>query len=111
MASKSGSKPSSPRSFPRTSNIRLLQNYIIVKVKLKTMWGETESWSVLFVGGGWRGREGGRVVTWEGGKGGKGMRLVRSECSEVARWERWEVPSFIQGWGAQDESKTSSFCF
>ena len=76
MASKSGSKPSSPRSFPRRGNISSLQNYVIVKVMLKTMWGETEgllllSWSVLFVGG--------RVV-----------RQRRWEGSEVGRWERWE---------------------
>ena len=65
MASKPGSKPSSLRSFPSRGNISLLQNCVIVKVILKTIWGETEglmllSWSVLFVGG--------RVVTqgkWE----------------------------------------------
>ena len=56
MASKSDSKPRSPRSFPRRGNISSLQNYVIVKVMLKTMWGETEglillSWSVFFVGG------------------------------------------------------------
>ena len=56
MASKSGSKSRSPRSFPRKGNIRSLQNYVIVKVMLKTMWREAEglmllSWSVLFVGG------------------------------------------------------------
>ena len=56
MASKSGSKPRSLRSFPRRGNISSLQNYVIVKVMLKTMWRETEglillSWSVLFVGG------------------------------------------------------------
>ena len=52
--------------------------------------------------------EGSEVVRWE-----------RWEGSEVARWEswengeaeRWEVPGFIQGWGTQDESKISSFCF
>ena len=54
----------------------LLQNYVIVKVLLKTMWGETEylmllSWSVLFVGG--------RVV---------GRR--KREGSEVGWWERWK---------------------
>ena len=74
MASKSDSKPSSLRSFPRRGNISLLQNYVIVKVMLKTMWGETESqillsWNVLFVGG--------RVV-----------RQGRWERSEVARWGR-----------------------
>ena len=76
MASKSGSKPSSPRSFLRRGNISSLQNYVIVKVMLKTMWGETEglmllSWSVLFVSG--------RVVRqgrWEGSEleGGRLMR-------------------------------------
>ena len=74
MASKSGSKPSSLRLFPRKSNISSLQNYVIVKVMLKTMWGETEglmllSWSVLFVSG--------RVASqgrWEG--------------SEMGSWER-----------------------
>ena len=71
MTSKSGSKPRSPRLLPSRGNISLLQNYVIVKVMLKTMWGETEglillSWSVLFVGG--------RVVRqgrWEGSEGGK----------------------------------------
>ena len=56
MARKPGSKPSSTRLFPRKGNISSLQNYVIVKVMLKTMWGEMEglillSWSVLFVGG------------------------------------------------------------
>ena len=51
--------------FPRRGNISLLQNYFIVKVILKTMWGETEclmlsSWSVLFVSG--------RLVRWQGGR-------------------------------------------
>ena len=77
MTSKSGSKPRSPRLFPRRGNISLLQNYVIVKVMLKTMWGETEglillSWGILFVGG--------RVV-----------RQGRWEDSQVGRWERWEV--------------------
>ena len=81
MASKSDSEPRSPRSFPRRGNISSLQNYVIVKVMLKTMWGETEdllllSWSVLFVGG--------RVVRqgkWEGSE------VARWEGSEVAKWE------------------------
>ena len=71
MASKSGSKPSSPRSFPMRGNISSLQNDVIVKVMLKTMWRETEglmllSWSVLCVGGKmlrqgrWKGNEVGR---------------------------------------------------
>ena len=56
MTSKSGSKPRSPRWFPRRGNISLLQNYVVVKVILKIMWEETEglillSWSVLFGGG------------------------------------------------------------
>ena len=56
MTSKSGLKPSSPRSFSRMGNKSLLQNYVIVKAMLKTMQGEAEglmllSWSVLFVGG------------------------------------------------------------
>ena len=62
MASKSGSKPSSPKSFPRRGNIGLLQNYVIVKVVLKTMWGETRSNDVIsdcF------------VCRWEGGESGK----------------------------------------
>ena len=71
MANKSDSKPSSPRSFLRRGNINSLQNYVIVKFMLKTMWGETEGqillcWSVLFVGG--------RVVRqgrWEGSEVGK----------------------------------------
>ena len=66
MANKSGSKPNSLRLFPKRGNISSLQNYVIVKVMLKTMWGETEglmllSWSVLLVSG--------RVVRqgrWEG---------------------------------------------
>ena len=41
------------------------------------------------------------------------MRWERWKGNEVARWERWEsgevgrweVPGFIQGWGAQGESK------
>ena len=113
MARKSASKHRSLRSFPRRGNISLLQNYVIVKVMLKTIWGQTEglmllSWSVLFLGG--------RVVRqgrWEGSEMG---RWERWEGSEVARWEngeaeRWEVPGFIQGWGTQDESKISFFCF
>ena len=79
MASKSGSKPSCPRLFPRRGNISLLQNYVIVKVMLKTMWGETDglmllSWSVLFVGrrvvrqGRWEGSE---LGSWEGSEVGK----------------------------------------
>ena len=71
MASKSGSKPNSPRSFPWRGNISSLQNYVIMKVMLKTMWGETEGvimlyWSVLFVSG--------RVLRqgkWEGSEAGK----------------------------------------
>ena len=65
MASKSGCKPRSLRSFPRRDNISLLENYVIVNVMLKTMWGETEgimllSWSFLFVvGGGEAGKVGG----------------------------------------------------
>ena len=56
MTSKSGSKPRSPRWFPRRGNISLLQNYVVVKVMLKIMREETEglillSWSVLFVDG------------------------------------------------------------
>ena len=85
MPSKSGSKPRSPRSFPRIGNISLLQNYVIVKVMLKTMWGKTEglmllSSSVLFISG--------RVVRqgrWEDSEVG------RWYGSEVGRWERWEV--------------------
>ena len=81
MASKSGSKPSSPRLFPRRGNISSLQNYVIVVVVLKTMWGELEGlmllyWSVLFAGG------------------------------TVVRQGRWE-----SGWGRRDESKILSFCF
>ena len=65
MASKSGSKPSSPRSFPRRGNISSLQNYVIVKVMLKTMWGETGglmllSWREYFVCQ-WEGVEVGKV--------------------------------------------------
>ena len=65
--------------LPSRGNISLLQNYVIVKVVLKTMWGEAEcpvllSWSVLFVGGRVVRWKDGRVVRW---KGGKGRRLVR----------------------------------
>ena len=92
MASKSGSKPSNPRSFLRRGNISSLQNYVIVKVMLKTMWAEKEgpmllSWRVLFVGG--------RVVRqgrWEGNEVGLW------EDSEVGRWESWEV-SEVGRWG------------
>ena len=64
MASKSGSKPSNLRSFSRKGNISSLQNYVIVKVMLKTMWGETEglmllSWREYF------------VCQWEGVEAGK----------------------------------------
>ena len=77
MARKSGSKPSRPRSFPRRGNISSLQNYVIVKVMLKSMWGETERlmllfWNVLFVGV-------------------KVVRQRRWEGSEVGRWEGSEV--------------------
>ena len=90
MASKSDSKPSSLRLFPRRGNIRLLQNYVVAKVMLKTMCGETEGlillyWSVLFVGG--------RVV-----------RQGRWEGSEVGRWERWEV-SEVGRWGRWEGSE------
>ena len=40
MASKSSSKSSSLRSFPRMGNISLLQNYVIVNVMLKTLCGK-----------------------------------------------------------------------
>ena len=94
MASKSGSKPSSPRSFPRRGNISSLQNYVIVKVMLKTMWGETEglmllSWSILLVGGSvvrhgrWEGSE------WEGGKGWRLGRWGSWEGSEVGKVGEW----------------------
>ena len=81
MTSKSGSKRRSPRSIPSRGIISSLQSYVIVKVMLKTMWGEAEvlmllSWSVLFVGG--------RVVRqgrWEGSEVG------RWEGSEVGKWE------------------------
>ena len=77
MASKSGSKPRSLRSFPRRSNISLLQNYFIVTVMLKTMWGETEDLMLLF----WSFLcDGGRVV-----------RQRRCEGSEVGRCEGSEV--------------------
>ena len=87
MASKSGYKPSSPRSFPRRVNISSLQNYVVVKVTLKTMRGETEdlmllSWSVLFVSG--------RVVRKGRGEGSDVGRLKRWEVSEMGRWGRWE---------------------
>ena len=126
MASKSGSKPSSPRLSPKRGNISSLQNYVIVKVILKTLWGETEGlmllyWSVLFVSGRvvrqgrWEGSEVGRWGRWEGSEV---VRWERWKGSEVARWERWEngeaekweAPGFIQGWGTQDNSKISS-CF
>ena len=88
MASKSGSKPRSPRSFPKRSNISSLQNYVIVKIMLKTMWRETEtimllSWSFLFVGGRvvrqgrWKGSEVGNVGGWGRWQGGKGGKVVR----------------------------------
>ena len=100
MASKSGSKPSSPL-FPRRGNISLLQNYVIAKVMLKTMWGETEglmllSWSVLLVSGRvvrqerWEGSEMGRWEVSEVRRWGRweGSELARWESSELARWER-----------------------
>ena len=113
MASRSGCKPSSPRSLPRRCNVSLLQNYVIVKVMLKAIWGQTEglmllSWSVLFLGG--------RVVRQGRWEGSEVARWERWEGNEVARWEndgaeRWEVPGFIEGWGIQNESKIFSFCF
>ena len=57
MASKSGSKPSSSRLFPRRGNISLLQNYVFVKVMLRTLWGETEGLVILES----------FVCQWEGG--------------------------------------------
>ena len=47
----------------------------------------------------WEGWKGGRVMRWEGGKG-KSVEMGRQE-----------VPGFIQGWGAQCESKILSFSF
>ena len=71
MASKSGSKPSSPRLFLRRGSIGLFQNYVIMNVMLKRMWGEKEglvllSWSVLFVSG-----RVARQGRWEGSEVGK----------------------------------------
>ena len=100
MASKSGSKPRSPRSFARRGIISSLQNYVIAKVLLKAMWGETErlmllSCSVFFVGGRvvrqgrWKGsevgRQGGRVVSWECGKGGRVMRWQGGKGGRMVR--------------------------
>ena len=56
MASKSGFKSSGPRSFPKRGNMSSLQNYVIVKFLVKTVWGDAEGllllfWSVLFVSG------------------------------------------------------------
>ena len=92
MASKSGSEPSSLRLFFRRGNISLLQNYVIMKVMLKTMWGETDglvllSWSVLFAGK--------RVV-----------RKGRWQGSEVGRWERWQV-SEVGRWGTWEGSEVA----
>ena len=90
MTSKSGSKPRSPRLFPRRGNSQEGQYKLASKLcycegYVKKMWGETEgqillSWGILFVGG--------RVVRqgrWEGSQVG------RWEDSQVGRWERWEV--------------------
>ena len=123
----SGSKPSTLISFPRSGNISLLQNYVIEKVMLKTMWEETEGlmllfWSVLLVSGKvvrqgrWKGSMVGRWEKWEGNEVGRWERWEGSEITRWERWEngeaeRWEIPNFIQGWGTQDKSKTSSFCF
>ena len=41
----------------------------------------------------------------------KGSEVTRWENWENGEAERWKVPGFIQGWGTQDESKISSFCF
>ena len=127
MASKSGYKPSSPRSFPRRVNISSLQNYVIKKVTLKTMRGETEglmllSWNVLFVSGRvvrkgrWEGSDVGRLERWEVSEMGRWGTWESSELAIWERWEngeveKWEVPGFIQGWGTQVDSKISSFCF
>ena len=79
MASKSGSKPSSPRSFPRMGNISSLQNcYYEGYVKNNVGRDRRPNVVILeyfvFSVGGWWGREGGRVV-----------RQGRWEGSEVAR--------------------------
>ena len=41
----------------------------------------------------------------------KGTEMARWERQESGEVGRWEVPSFIQGWGTQGESKILSFCF
>ena len=76
----------------------LLQNYVLVKVLLKTMRVETKglmllSWSLLFVGGRvgrWRRREGSEVARWERWEGRKVAKWEKWEGSEVTIWERWE---------------------
>ena len=62
MASKSGCKPRSLRLFPRRDNISLLENYVIVNVMLKTMWGETEGIMLVVRQGRWEGSEVGKVA-------------------------------------------------
>ena len=103
MASKSGSKPSSPRSFPRMGNTSLLQNYVMMKVMLKTMWGEKKSlmllsWSVLSVGG--------RVVRQGKWEGSEVARWGRWELIEVGRWGRWEG-SEVARWGRWEGSEVA----
>ena len=58
MPSKSGSKPRSPRR----GSISLLQNYVIVKIMLKTMWGERRPNVVILEY---------FVCRWEGGEAEK----------------------------------------
>ena len=69
------------------------------------------SWSLLFLGG--------RVGRWGRWEGSEVAKWERWEGSKVARWERcengesgrWEYLVLFQGWGTQDESKISVFCF
>ena len=58
----------------------------------------------------WQGRKSGGIVRWHSRKGGK---VVRSQGKKDGRVQvaRQEIPCFIQRWGAQDETKISSFCF
>ena len=63
MASKSGSKPSIPRSFPRSGNLSLLQNHVIVKVMLKNNAGKDRRLYVVILEC--------FVCRWEGGEAEK----------------------------------------
>ena len=71
IASKSGSKPRSPRSFPRRGNISSLQNYVIVKcIYVKNIVGRDRRANLVILQCFVCWWEDGRVVGWEGKVGG-----------------------------------------